>query len=46
MTQENKTKWFTMRMPPTLHELLKKEAKMQERSITEQINYILKKYFE
>jgi len=46
MIKELKTKFFTMRMQPKLHDLLKKEAEKQHRTITEQINYILLKYFE
>lgn len=45
MSNELKTKFFTMRMTPKLHELLKKEANNQHRTLTEQINYILLKYF-
>lgn len=45
MSNELKTKFFTMRMTPQLHELLKKEAINEHRTITEQINYILLKYF-
>lgn len=45
MTDQQKTKFFTMRMTPQLHELLKKEAEKEHRSLTDQINYILSKYF-
>lgn len=46
MQKELKTKFFTMRMTEKLHQLLKKEANNQHRTLTEQINYILLKYFD
>lgn len=45
MSDNKKTKFFSMRMKPELHELLKKEAEKEHRSLTDQINYILSKYF-
>ena len=38
---ENKTKFITLRITPSLHNLVKKEAEKEHRTISDQINYIL-----
>lgn len=43
---ENAIKNTTLRIPMDLYEEIQKEAEEQERDVSKQINYMLKKYFE
>ena len=38
---ENKTKFITLRITPTLHKLVKESANKELRTLSDQINYIL-----
>jgi predicted HicB family RNase H-like nuclease len=44
--RELKTKFFTMRLTESLHQKIKKEAVKQNRTLTDQINHILIRYFD
>jgi hypothetical protein len=43
--KELKTKFFTMRISPSLHQKLHKEAAKECRNISSQINYIIAEWF-
>ena len=43
---KNTVKVTTVRIPMDLYEQIEKEAKEQERDVSKQINYMLRKYME